>query len=356
MKEKIKSLYTKYESRLSAAALIAGFIWDNLTLTRIDLWFDNLVILIYLLVAGLGIVILNLRSGVTGRLTTFLSFAMQFAFGGLFSAFIIFYSKSASFITSWPFLLVLAVLLIGNEFFRERYLRLTFQVSIFFLALYSYSIFALPVLLGKMGAWIFLLSGVISITLISLFILLLFYATRKRARKSKRSLIISISTIFIAFNIFYFTNIIPPVPLSLKSSGVYHYIERNIIGGYIARSEPLPWYLFYKKLKPDFHWTANSPIYIYSAVFAPTDLDTSIFHRWSYFDENKNNWIITDRLSFQIIGGRGGGYRGYTFKSNIKNGDWRVDVITERDQLLGRIKFKVIKTTSQPELKIIKLN
>ena len=139
-----KDFLINNERYLSPLALVLGFLWDSLTLQRIDLWIENVIIVAYLFIAGISILILNAYQG--GRLYARLfekivfitPFLLQFAFGGLFSAFVIFYSKSASFIASWPFILILGFLLIGNELFRERYLKFTFQVSIFFIALYSY--------------------------------------------------------------------------------------------------------------------------------------------------------------------------------------------------------------------------
>lgn len=48
--------------------------------------------------------------------------------------------------------------------------------------------------------------------------------------------------------------------------------------------------------------------------------------------------VTTDKLDYEVTGGRGGGYRGYTYKLNV-SGKWRVDEETEEGLLLGRIKF-----------------
>jgi hypothetical protein len=42
------------------------------------------------------------------------------------------------------------------------------------------------------------------------------------------------------------------------------------------------------------------------------------------------------------VGGRDGGFRGYSFKKNIQPGTWRVDVETAEGLLLGRIGFEVV--------------
>lgn len=359
---KIRSLFQKYkeffkrnERYISGGALLAGFIVDNFTLTRIDLWFDNLILFAYLTVALLAIVVINfyeegILKGAFFEKVRFLSLlAMQFAFGGLFSGFVVFYSRSATLVSNWPFILVLIGLLIGNEFFKSRYSKFTFRMSIFFIALFSFLIFYVPVIIGSIGALIFILSSVISILFMWAIIRVLRFFIPAQIEKSKNALKWSIGIIFILINIFYFTNIIPPIPLSLKDIGVYHFVERDDAGNYLATSETKEWYYF---LIPNetVHIHSGDPIYIFSSVFAPTKLNTDIFHKWQYYDEDTGKWILRSNLGFEIQGGRDGGYRGYTMKTSLDEGLWRVDVVTKRNQLLGRVKFRVKKATKTLEL------
>src|SRR3989344_5404360 len=166
--EYLTERYEKYEHHLSSVAFLFGFLWDNIMLTRIDLLLDNIVLSSYIIIAGIAIVVLNAHNA--GRLRHpriethapfLLPLLMQFAFGGLFSGFFIFYSRSGALATSIPFLIFLAALLVGNEFFRKRYSRFVFHISVFFIALFSYAIFFIPVILGKMGPRVFLLSGLV---------------------------------------------------------------------------------------------------------------------------------------------------------------------------------------------------
>lgn len=354
MKQRIKHFYEKYEKYLSPGALVAGFVWDNLTLQRIDLWVDNLIILMYLFIACSSIIFLNAHKAQKFKRKIFDRFAgvapyiLQFAFGGLFSVFVVFYSRSASFIKSWPFLIFLLFLLIGNELFQKKYLRLIFQMSIFFVALFSYSIFALPVLVGRMGALVFLASSFLSLLLISIIIFVLRKISPEQIKERRNLLLYTIGGIFVLFNIFYFTNVIPPIPLALKEAGVYHSVL-HVGTTYELTYEKPPWYLFYEDFNPKFSWKKGEPVYIFSSVFAPTKLDTKIFHRWSYFDEMESGWVEKDKLGFSIFGGRDGGYRGYTLKYGVGPGDWKVDIITERNQVLGTVKFEVIEVQELPE-------
>jgi len=351
--QEIKNFYMKYERHITTGAFLAGFIVDNLTLTRIDLLYDNFVLISYLAVAAGSIAFFHFTSTVPrerffGRVRLLAPLAMQFAFGGLFSGFAIFYTRSASLAASWPFLLVLLLLLIGNELLKKRYARYVFQMSMLFFVLFSYLIFFLPIMLHAIGAWVFLLSGAASLAIIFFFTAVLALVAPGYVRKSRRALTASIGGIFLLVNVFYFANIIPPIPLSLKEAGVYHSVSRTN-GDYLVEHEPRTWRDLLKSYD-DVHVAPQRPVYVFSSVFAPTDLDTDIFHSWQYYDQTRSEWVEANRIGFAIVGGRDGGYRGYSFKTNVPPGRWRVDVVTARGQLLGRVKFNIIAAETPPVL------
>ena len=332
----LKEFFYKHERRLGFGFLVGGFVFDNLTLKSVDILFDNLILLFYLVVVAVGIVIFSLPSQ---KYKGFVSYAMQFAFGGLFSGFLVFYSRSGSLIVSLPFLLILAVFLIGNEFFKERYELFNFHLAVFFVAVYSYSIFFLPVVLRRLGADVFILSGFVSLGVI----ILLFYLIKKISPKKiaghGKLNVATITGIYFLFNFLYFSNIIPPIPLSMKEVGIYRGVER-VDGNYILNGENRKWYEFWHKNK--FHFELGEPVYAYTAIFAPTKIESQIFHRWSFYDEKNGKWIESIKIGFPILGGRDGGYRGYSVKESIFSGKWRVDVITGRGQIVGRINFEII--------------
>ena len=164
----------------------------------------------------------------------------------------------------------------------------------------------------------------------------------------KSRLQISILVIFAFVNGLYFLNIIPPIPLAVRESGVYHSVQR-IGGDYAVQVEKTS---LLQKIIPGqtIHRAGNSPIYVFSSIYAPADLNTRIIHDWQYFDKKEKRWVSRSRLSFNISGGRQDGYRGYSLKANLQEGLWRVDIETERGQVLGRIIFKVVFVDETPEL------
>jgi len=355
MTKKLKTFFHTHESTISFLTLAGGFIFDTLTLQRVDFFTDNIFIIFYLIMAGACIIVMDLhddgklKGKFASNLYEFLPFMLQFCFGGLFSAFVIFYSKSAAISSSGAFVLILAVLLVGNEFFKKHYSKLVFQTSIYFIAVFSFFIYFLPVVLTTMGDFIFLLSGLLSILFIWGFIFVVYYLTPERYADNHKFLIVTISLIYISINILYFKNIIPPIPLSLKEGDVYHFVERKPTGNYQVVGEVDSWQ---EKLGvgQKLHLSPFEPAYVFSSIFAPTDLDTTIVHDWQYFDEEKDEWISVTKIVFPIKGGRAEGYRGFSKKENIYPGLWRVDIKTQRGQVIGRVKFDIEISETKPAL------
>lgn len=343
----IRETWKRYERHATTVAFLAGFIIDSLTLRRIDLWLENAVFLFYLTVAGFGIIFYNaydggrLQGGRGSRVLPFLPIAIQFSFGALLSGFFVFYSRSASLVRSWPFLLLLILLLVGNERFRRWHGRLLFQLSIFFFIVFSYAIFVVPVIVKSMGAHTFVASSVIGLFLTWLVARGLRRASPQRYRESRQEIVGSVSIIAAAFYLLYFLNIIPPIPLALKDIGVYHSVVRRADGDYQVTYEPVRWYELKKRFTPVFHYTSGEPAYVLSAVFAPTRLNVPVLHQWLYYDDEAQAWVPSTQVRFVVEGSRDGGYRGYSSKTALHAGKWRVDVLTERGQLIGRMGFKV---------------
>ncbi|MDO8561445.1 MAG: DUF2914 domain-containing protein [bacterium] len=337
-----------YERYISPLALIAGFLADNyILLRRVDLWTSNLLLFSYLAISGLGIVLINLIQ--TGRLQNpifvksapFLPVVAQFAFGGLFSGYVSLYGRSAAYSTSWIFVIALALLLLGNERFTRFYSRFTFQVGIFFTVLFSFLIFYLPIILGNIGPYIFVASGIASLIIMSAFIRFLAFLMPEHVKMHRMHIIRSIAIIFVTFNILYFSNAIPPLPLALKDAGVYHDIVKEG-DAYVLTAEPVPWYESYLRYNTVYHRTAGETVFVYSAVFAPSKFSTTVLHEWEYYDDKTNAWVRNGTFGFPLVGGRDGGYRGYSLRENVTAGKWRVNVKTGNGLIIGRISFTVV--------------
>ncbi len=202
----------------------------------------------------------------------------------------------------------------------------------------------MPVVLGNMGPWIFILSGVISLIIAAALVHLLLFFVKDRVKEYQKPTIYGILSIFVVMNILYFTDIIPPIPLSLKDGDVFHNVYRSG-DGYVVLDEEKSW-RDYMRLHKRVHIQKGEPVYVYSSVFAPTKLNTDIVHNWQYLEDDK--WVESMKIDFPIAGGRDEGYRGYSMKRNISPGWWRVDIETSRGQDIGRVKFKVIEVEEKP--------
>ena len=345
----VQELVHWYERYISPLSLLAGFIADNVFLTRrVDLLQTNALFFSYLIVAACGIVLLNsiesgrVRTPFVLSITPLIPVVVQFAFGGLFSGYLSLYSRSAAFAGGWVFVVILAALLIGNERFTRLYVRFSFQITLYFTVLFSFLIFFLPVIFHKIGPTMFLLSGVVSLLIVTLFLMLLQWLVPEIVKRERTAVARSIAVIFLLFNIFYFGNVIPPLPLSLKNAGIYHRVVHQAGTGYVLSGEPVPWYESFLRYNTAFHASPGESAYAYSAIFAPAGLSVIVLHQWQHYNESTKQWVTTETVRYPIQGGRDGGYLGYSISDNIAPGAWRVNVVTQYGQLIGRISFSVI--------------
>jgi len=325
-----------------------GFIVDNITLNRVDQLFDNLVLATYVLLAMASLLVLyaatagKLPERYEGYARAYAPLATQFAFGGLLSGMLIFYGRSGSWLASWPYLLIILAVIVGNETLKRRSERLIFTLTILFVGLFSYVVLVIPVLLGKMGAWIFLLSGIVALAIMYAFVRTLRLIVPNFLRANMRLLVFAIGVTYATFNFLYFTNIIPPIPLSLKELGIYHMVERLEHGDYALSYERGAWYEPFKHSDTTYHYQPGDTVYCFASVFAPTRLATDIYHRFEYYVPEDREWRTHGRFSYAIAGGRGEGFRGYTAIQNVTPGKWRCTVETARKQILGRETFEVV--------------
>ncbi len=361
----------KYERHLSAFAMLAGFVVDSLFFERIDLWQTQAVFASYTVICFITIPLLHLietraAQGIERpRWRSILPIATQFALGGFWSGFFIFYGRSAVFATSWPFLLLIVVALIGNEFYRRYHERLVFTSVLFFFALYSYAIFAVPIYTHSIGTLTFLGSGVVAIIVFSLFIATLWILGSERFHVDVWRIRAGAIAVLVVINLFYFTNILPPLPLSAKAAGIYHGVWRTpsttsdvalgVRGNYLATAEAQPWKVNYLGFKPTLHVVPNESLYAYSSIFAPTKLETTIVHRWQWYDPETKKWVTRASVAYPIVGGRDGGYRGYSAVLMSVSGEWRVNIETADGRLLERLRFTVEQVSLPPASETITL-
>ncbi len=352
------SFVGRNEHVLAPLFLLGGLIWNSVTLRRVDLLPETIVLYVHLGLAGVILLLEHFSEGKGGkaefvkRLAPVLPLALSFIFGSLYTIFFVFYTKSASLADSWPFVAALFGVIIGIEVFKKYKTRFVFNLSIYFFALFSFSIFAVPLWVGKIGTDIFLLSGFFALLLFLCFCALLFFVDKKRFRENAKGVGTSVILISSVIGVLYATNTIPPIPLSLKDIGVYHSLEKKgteyILMG--ETKESLAYLLEETLFDETVHVVPGGSLTVFSSVFTPVSIATNEIHRWELWDETKKDWVTEALFTFPIGGGREQGYRGYSTKEEIAPGRWRVSVETPDGLKIGRTTFNVIAVSTLPPL------
>ena len=342
-----------YERHLSAIAMAVGFVFDSYTFGRVDRPMTQLVFVLYLLAAAGALALLHVwesRSQKLGsRAHAIAVAALQFSLGALLSGFCVFYIRSASLTASWPFLLFMAAVFIGNEYFRAYTSRLVFSALVFFFSLYSYAILLVPVVMAQIGPRSFLISGAVALAVFIFYMQVIAWLGQDRYRAARLQIAGGMLAITALLNIFYFAKIFPPLPLVLSDAGVYHSIQR-VGADYQAKaeSEPPAWKGLFG-VHPLMHTLPGEKLYLYSAIFAPSRFSTTIEHHWEWYDPAIRNWRVQQTVRFNIVGGREDGYRAYSFHSAPRAGTWRVNIVTPDGRSIGQVRFAV-QPVGQPPI------
>ncbi len=331
-----------------------GFIWDALTIGRNVMASDLAIFTGYLFAAALILYLIGRPVDETAgpvtkpqiRLFPFLKklhtpglayFLLQFLFGSLFSALFILYFKSSSHWLAWLTSLMLGVLLVANEFLESEYKRFTLSWALFGLCAMLLFNFALPFMLGSIHAIWFYLS-----TLIGAGLAYWLYIMTPRHYGSIKPVGVIAAVLMFA----YAVDMIPPVPLVKRDLAIsYELYKTN--GNYLLKQQASPWWVFWRKTSDDLELVPGQRVYCFSSVFAPPGLQTKLYHRWQHYDE-KNGWQTESKSGFSLSGGRYGGFRGYTYKQNLKEGDWRVSVETENEKTITVHAFSVSHVETAP--------
>tara|TARA_R110002049_G_scaffold268752_1_gene445509 strand:- start:36957 stop:38075 length:1119 start_codon:yes stop_codon:yes gene_type:complete len=350
----------KHQKYAPIIFFIGGFIFDSLTLGRIDRLYDLTVLCLHMTSLTITLYLYNLaddgkwKNTFIERYEDYFPLAIQFFFGGLSSAFVIYFSRSVSLSKTISFFIILVVLLFANEILKKRISNKYLQFSVYFFISFTFFTFIIPVFIKLMNTNVFIFSGLVSL-ITTLTVIIVIYikspSTRKEIHLGK--LIGILFLIYSTINLFYFFKLIPPVPLALETGIVAHNIkvENN---QYLITYEADKRNFFWRKHKLKFKYNPGENVYVFTSIFAPTDIKKSIFHRWEWFNDTTDTWDIVEDIGYDINGGRNGGYRGYTFKNNVKQGLWKIEVITEEEELvIGVIDFEIVMDDGFQAVKVV---
>lgn len=338
----------KHEKYAPIVFFIGGFIFDTLTLGRIDRLYDLCVLSLHMSLLSVTLYLYNLaddgkwKNTFLHRYEVYFPLAIQFFFGGLSSAYVIYFSRSVSLSKTAVFFILLVILLFANEFLKKRISNKYLQFGVYFFICFTFTTFMAPVIIKEVNTTIFLLSGLASLILTVTLILIIYYSSPStRAEINIKKLLALILGIYITINLFYHFKLIPPVPLALREGVVAHNISLKNHTYYVTYEKD-EWFVFWRDHRIEYIHDDGSKVYVFSSLFAPTDLKETIFHRWKWFNPETEDWELVEDIGYEIVGGRDDGYRGYTYKENVKSGLWKVEVITDEELVIGVVDFEII--------------
>jgi hypothetical protein len=241
-------------------------------------------------------------------------------------------------LASWPFLLLIIIAIAGNELIKKRGQRLVFNLFAYFVGLFSFLALQLPIITGVMGGWIFFLAGLMALGIMYGLVTVLYLIIPNYLQLQMRPIVFVIFGTFCLFQTLYITNIIPPIPLSLKEITIAQSVTPRA-GTYEVVYEPTRWWRLWQRVHGTFH-PSTGQVACYTRVFAPTRINTEIFHVWQFKDQN-GQWQDHATIRYPIVGGGDNGYRGYSFIENYRDGVWRCRVETGRGQVIGQQVFSI---------------
>lgn len=349
MLERVKKFYEEHEAACTGGFFAAGFLFDILAVGRIDRLHNIIHQATYLSLCALftGLELREEYGKFTppARLKTAWRYhvgATHFMLGTLLNIYTLFYFKSASLGTSLLFLLFLVGILAINELKPFKNSGTLLRMALFNLCLLSYFTYLVPTLMGRIGVIPFLgsITGA-SLCVAGLNWLLTRSLPEQRAAV-RRHVVYPFAVIAVLFAGLYFAKVIPPVPLSLSEIGIYHDVSREGDGFRLISTRPR--WKFWQRGDQVFLARPGDVIYCWVAVFSPTNFKERLEVGWRAHDSE--GWGKPDIIPLAITGGRDGGWRGFTYKTNYQPGRWRVEIMTSDGRELGRIDLKVVADDS----------
>lgn len=331
----------------SSIIFFGGFLMDSFLLPAVEKEETKYLGMAWLTLLSISILLRewvvarNTASKIERKTYETLSFGIAFFSGSALSFVFVYAMRSAALTVSWPLFLILLIAMFANEFIATHGYRFTLDLGVLFIALVFYSIFNVPILFGEVNNTVFFVSVIFSAVIGFVYISILKNFSDAAKEETARGYALAIGVpLFVAM--LYFLNLIPAVPLSLKTSGVYHNIQKLDDGDYIGTLEP-DTRLFARYRTTTYHMTeSDTGVYFFSSVGAPADMTAPITHVWEYYDPGSKHWVTSTVVTFTMSGGRDTGYRAYSKKENIFPGLWRVIVEVDGKRIIGEQRFYVV--------------
>ncbi len=325
---------------------VAGVAFDFLTMQRIDARTDLAIQCLYLL--GLsGLLVYQHReetgswlpSGTLAPVWPYNVEALHFLYGGLLSAYAVLYFRSSTVARSAVFLGLIVGVMAVNEVPRVRRLGHPLRLGLYAFCVLSFLTYFIPIVLGRIGGRVFLLSLLASGLLVWPMAGLLARSSPEREVERTRLFAPALG-VLVVVGALYMLRLIPPVPLSVQFQGIYHDVRRQGGTFTLVYAKPDQPAFLAHDARPYLRRPGDRMFY-FARVFAPAGFQHRVVIIWKRRDDATGRWTTTDRIPFNVSGGRAEGFRGTAVKANFTAGRWRVTAETEDGRALATLVFDV---------------
>ncbi|HEX5109626.1 MAG TPA: DUF2914 domain-containing protein [Vicinamibacterales bacterium] len=340
--------------RSNVVMFVAGFLFDALTIQRIDAWTDLALQLVYLVCLSALLLLQHREStghwtprGIVARWWHYNVELLHFFYGGLLSAYVVLYFRSSSGLRTLVFFTLLVALMFFNEMPQVRRAGHRLRLGLYAFCVLSFLNYFVPIVVGRMNGWVFLAALLLSAGLVWMVAdrLVAFDFDRPVARLRA---FLPAAAVCAIIGLLYTMKLVPPVPLSVQFQGIYHDVQRRD-GAYTLVYEKPPLWSFWRRDSRPFHRRPGDHLFYFVRVFAPAAFTHRIFARWEVRDGG-GVWRTSDRIPVSMIrGGRAEGYRTFAEKSNFMSGRWRVTAETEDGRALATLTFTVDDDRSEEQ-------
>jgi hypothetical protein len=347
------------------AWFFAGVIWYAVTLTRIDRLRDNAVLAGYLATLAVLIAVEQQveswpeRWPRLARRYAWISAAVQFLFGSLWTAYLVFYTRSASWGPSAAFVVALATVVVANELLHRRLRARWLRVAMLSAVTWAFLLFFVPVVSGWYNEHLGLIALAGSVALSSLVTVAATWGLDAASAQRGRHVVVAVGVAALLAGVER-AGLVPPVPLAALEIGVFHGVEtrpdpdtpsgrsRRV---WLSYDDPGPWRRLWTDDDATFRWRPGDSAWCFTAVFVPTGMAMHLWHRWQRWDPAQG-WVDTDRIdvsrSGSFEGGAERGFRTWSRKHALTEGAWRVLVEDDRGREIARTRFDVVPTKTPP--------
>ena len=353
---RLKLYYEKHEHAIDILAFVGGFVFDIALLDRIDAWSTIVQQAAYLVLIAVILLQMFFAEGkpppeLEGMFVfkrwyyTYRMAFVHFLLGTLLNLYTLFFIKSSSLFVSFAFMIGLVLLLMANESKRLKTIGLSFKFALFSLCLLSFCASIVPVFVGSIGMFVFMLSMLAGCIPLAVIYRRIRIHAPERVAQARRQILVPFGVVLVGFLLLYLFRLIPPVPLSIPFIGVYHNVEHS--QETFRLSHERPYWKIWHHGDQDFAAQPGDKIYVYFRIFSPARFSDQVLMRW-YWKDQQGKWKLQDSIPIKIVGGREEGFRGYGLKSNYQPGDWKLQVETTDEREIGRVYFEVATVPSAP--------